>query len=172
MATWTVHAPGGDIADAARADALVYVPEKASWGALLVPFLWAPWHRLWWVFLGWLGVTLAIEAVDGFLSASLAAILSAAFMLWFALAATDLRRWSLERRGLRLVAVVEAKDAIEAEARFLAHVADPARPRFGDVVTPAPSRPEMPPVPATARPTTPDLPTVVGWVAPSRGDRP
>lgn len=172
MATFTVHAPAGEIADAARAGALVYVPEKGSWAALLVPFLWAPWHRLWWVFLGWLAVTLALEGVDRLVDPTLAAILSAAFMIWFALAAAALRRWSLEGRGYRLVGVVEASDAIEAECRFLGHVADPARPRFGEVVTPTRPRPEPAPVPASRRPTSPDLPPVVGWAVPTPGDRP
>lgn len=175
MTTFTVHAPAGEIVDAARAGALVYVPEKTSWVALLVPFLWAPWHRMGWVFLGWIAATLAIRAVAGFVDPTLAGILSLAFVIWFALAAADLRRWSLERRGFRLVGVVEARDPIEAEARFLSHLADPGRPRFGTVepsVAPM-AEPAPAPAPATAMRLRPsfDLPPVVGWAAPGSGDR-
>ena len=50
------------------------------------------------------------------------------FRSWFALAARDLQRWTLERRGWRLVCLVEATDAAEAEARFAEKLAarDPA----------------------------------------------
>ncbi len=169
MTTFTVHAPGNDLLAAARDDRLVFVPEKASFAAFLVPMLWAPWRRLWIVFLGWIVVTVAIEAIGVLVVASLAAILSFAFAVWFALAANDLRRWTLERRGHRLVAVVEAGDAEEAEARFLAGLADPARPRFGEVETPTAPPAAVPSVPARVAPSR-DLPPVVGW-APSTGVR-
>ncbi len=161
MTTFTVHAPTGDAEADARADRLVLLPEKASFAAFFVPFLWAPWKRLWWVFAGWIVATIAIEAVGGFVSASLAAIVSVGFAVWFALAANDLARWTLERRGARLVGIVEARDAEEALVRFVARLADPRRPRFGDVVEPAAA---AAPAPSTTRPImTPDLPAVVGW---------
>lgn len=170
MTTFTVHAPGGDAVAAARADRLSFVPEKTSWGALVVPALWAPWHRMWWVLAGWVIATVAIDLVEGFVDARLAVVLSFAFLVWFGLSGNDLRRWSLERKGHRLVAVVEARDAAEAEARFLVGLADPARPRFGEVVTPPPAAPETPsPAPATA--PSLDLPPVVGWAG-ATGVRP
>ena len=163
MTTWTVHAPPGDVAAAAAADGLVILPETMSWGALLVPFLWAPWHRAWLVFAGWLVVTVAIEATDTLGDGRLAAILSGAFVIWFALVANDLRRWTLERRGFRLVGLVEARDVIEAEARFLGRLADPHRPVFG-VVEPPPAPPRAAPHPTPAGSAPPrDLPPIVGF---------
>jgi len=170
MTTFTVHAPAGDAIAAARDDGLVFVPEKASVAAFLVPMLWAPWRRLWVVFAGWIVVTVAIELVAARLDPALGAVLSLAFAVWFALAANDLRRWTLERRGLRLVGLVEAHDVEEAEVRFLAGLLDPARPRFGEVEpSPAPQAAAHP-VPARPAPSR-DLPPVVGW-APSTGVRP
>ena len=170
MATFTVHAPSGDpVADAA-ADRLVFVPEKASFLAFLVPFLWAPFNGLWWVFLGWIVATIAVESVGAIVSAPLGSILSAALAVWVGLSANDLKRWTLERRGARLVGVVEARDEDEAIVRFVAGLADPRRPRFGEVVEPARPAPD---VPATGRPIpTPDLPTIVGWGSIERGQTP
>ena len=171
MTTFTVHAPDGDAVAAARADRLTFLPEKMSWGALLLPVLWAPWRRLWWALAGWIVVTVAIDLIGGHVDAGLAAVVSIGFMVWFALAGNDLRRWALERRGEILVGVVEARDAAEAEARFLAHLADPSRPRFGRVEpTPAPAAER--PAPATPRgaPSSPAHSPVVGWAVP--GDRP
>ena len=124
MATFTVHArvedlAGGDLSAAVAADRLKILPEGFSWGAALVPFLWAPWNRLWLVFLGWLAATVAIEVVDKFADPIVGGVLSAAFLIWFALSARDLQRWTLERKGWRLVGLVEARDPPEAEARFV-----------------------------------------------------
>lgn len=124
MATFTVHARAedlatGDLSAAVAADRLKILPEGFSWAAALVPFLWAPWNRLWLVFLGWLATTVAIEAVDKLMNPIAGGVLSAAFLIWFALSARDLQRWTLERKGWRLIGVVEARDLPEAEARFV-----------------------------------------------------
>ena len=166
MATWTVHAPEGDLGDAIAADRLVFAREGFSWWALAVPFVWAPAHRLWLVFLGWLAITVSIEAVDHFVDGTLALILSLAFVVWFAAAANDLRRWTLERRGWRLVGLANGADLDEAEARFFAKVAG-AKGRIA-VLPPAP-----PPAPRFDTPLTPprDLPPIVGFAG-VPGDRP
>lgn len=119
MATWTVHARDADLAAAVTGDRLKILREGFSWGALLVPFLWTLWNRLWLVFVGWLAITVAIQVIEMKVNASVGGALSIAFVIWFALAARDLQRWTLERRGWRLVAVVEARDVVEAEARFV-----------------------------------------------------
>ena len=85
MATWTVHAREDDLAAALVGDRLKVLREGFSWGALLVPFLWAPWNRLWLVFLGWLTATVAIQLVDWKVSEAAGGALSFAFLLWFAL---------------------------------------------------------------------------------------
>lgn len=147
MATWTIHAREDDLAEAVGGDRLKILPEGFSWSALFVPFLWALWNRLWLVFLGWLAVTVAIQAIDWKVSGAAGAILSLAFLIWFALAAHDLHRRTLERHGWRLVALVEAHDAAEAEARFVtklnaATASDAPRPAG---LAPLPPLPPLPP---------------------------
>lgn len=166
MATWTVHAPEGDLGDAIAADRLVFAREGFAWAALVIPFLWAPFHRLWLVFLGWLGVTVSIQAVDLLGDGTIGTILSIAFSLWFGFAANDLRRWTLERHGWRLVGLAHGADLDEAEARFFAKVA--GAKGVISVLPPAP-----PPAPRFDTPFTPprDLPPIVGFAG-VPGDRP
>jgi hypothetical protein len=166
MATWTVHAPEGDLGEAIAADRLVFTREGFAWVALFLPFLWAPFHRLWLVFLAWLGVSVGIEAIDLLVSDVAGTVLSAAFSLWFAATAFDLKRWTLERRGWRLVGLTNGSDLDEAEARFFAKVAGA---KGGIVVMPPPP----PPAPRFETPLTPprDLPPIVGFAG-VPGDRP
>jgi hypothetical protein len=151
MTTWTVHARDGDLAEAVVGDRLKILPERFSWGACLVPFAWAPWNRLWLVFLGWLAVTVVIQVVDVKVNGALGGVLSFAFLLWFALTAHDLHRWTLERRGWRLVALVEARDPTEAEARFVeklnasATASAPAPAPAPVGLAPLPPLPPLPP---------------------------
>ena len=56
---------GGD--RAARAERIVFVPDRFSWGAFLLAPLWMLWRRLWLVFVGYLVV---MAAVDGRAAAS------------------------------------------------------------------------------------------------------
>lgn len=154
MASWTVHAPTGDVATAVAADRLTILREGLSWSALVVPFLWAPWNRLWLVFVGWLAASGVIQAIDGFVSDSLGTLLSFAFLVWFGLAGNDLHRWTLERRGHRLVGLVQADDAIEAEARFVSRLAAAADIDKGAA--------EAPPTPIRAT-IARDLPPIVGF---------
>ena len=136
MTVFTVHAPGGDALAAARNDRLSFVPEKISWGALVVPILWAPRHRLWLVLTAWLAATVAIEIVALKVDARLGAILSLAFAVWFGLAGNDFRRWTLTRRGHGLVGVVEARDEDEAAARFLGRLAAKTNPGVASTSSP------------------------------------
>ncbi|MER2604490.1 MAG: DUF2628 domain-containing protein [Siculibacillus sp.] len=163
MATWTVHARDGDVERAVATDGLVLLREGWSWPAFLVPFVWAPWNRLWLVFLGWLAATVAIQGLDHWAGGSVGAIVSFAFMFWFALEANELRRWTLERRGFALVGLIEAGDAVEAEARFLTRWSDPARARFGVVgAAHVPHREPFVARTATSAAAT-DLPPIVGF---------
>jgi hypothetical protein len=143
MTAFTVHAPGGDALAAARADRLIFVPDKIAWGAALVPWFWAPRHRLWLVFVAWIAVTIAVELLALRLDPGLGIVLTVAVATWFGLAGNDLRRWSLERRGHTLVGLVEGRSEDEAATRFLIRLADRTPPRsdppapFGETPSPA-----------------------------------
>lgn len=160
MAIFTVHAPEGGLDEAISADRLVYVREGFSWGALLVPFLWAPWNGLWMVFSGWLAVSVVLQGVEWF-DPTVGAVVSVVFALWFAAVARDLQRWSLERRGHRLVGVVEARGREDAATRLIAAVL--ARP---ETLASAPLGLATV-LPAARTPRQP--PPIIGFAAPIRG---
>lgn len=166
MATWTVHAPEGDLGAAIAADRLAFVREGFVWWALFMPFAWALVNRLWLVFVGWLGVTVSIQAVDVFVDGAIGAALSIGFTLWFPFVAADLKRWTLERRGWRLVGLTSGSGLDEAEARYFTKLA-------GSSVPISVLPPEPPPAPRFDTPLTPprDLPPIVGFAG-VPGDRP
>lgn len=157
MAIFTVHAPPGDLAEALGDDRVVLVREGFSWAAFLVPFLWAPMKRLWWVLLGWIAATVVFELVDAFVDPTLAGVTSVVFALWFAASARDFERWTLTRRGLVTVGVIEATDRDAAFDRLTL-----------DVLA---GRPIVRPAVPEILPATVDGPPIVGFTAPFR-DRP
>lgn len=116
MQIYTVHLKRSDpCAD------FVLVKEGFSWPGFLLSALWALWHRLWFAAL--------LLAATGLLVNLLSSVLAlepfgrAALSLGFAAAvgfvANDLRRWTLERRGFTVEAVVCGQSIEEAERRFL-----------------------------------------------------
>lgn len=135
MKVFTVHEPPSAGDGAGRFDRLAFVKEGFCWPALVFPFVWTLWHRLWWVLLGWLAVAVATTLLAELLPATDMAVgvFSVMFTLWFALEANGLRRWSLERKGWRMVGVAAGRDLAEAEQSYFRRMASPS-PR------PAPAR--------------------------------
>lgn len=147
MAIYTVHLPPGGLPPEAAADRIRFVKDGASLWALLFPLPWLIVKGLWAVLLGWLLAAAALNALSfaGFETAG--GVLAVAFALWFALEARDLERWTLDRRGWRLAAVVEGADLDAAERRFFTdwlerggadaspQVPPPAAPRTGSPPT-------------------------------------
>jgi hypothetical protein len=121
MKSYTVHRKRRTIGQPnAEADATVFVREGFSWPALLVPLLWAVYHRLWLVLLGYVVVAVGgnvLIAAAGFPS-EVNFVASAAIQVLFAAEACDLRRWTLARRGFEVAALIVAKNEIEAESRY------------------------------------------------------
>ena len=118
MKTYTVHhrsgTPAGILADP---DGAVFIKEGMSWPALVVPFFWALWNRLWivaalifaaglglWALAPWLG-----------LPGGVAFVISGLLNLLIALEGGELRRWTLERNGFVLTGLVSAPSEFEAE---------------------------------------------------------
>lgn len=165
MATWTVHAPEGDLGQAIATDRLVFSREGFAWGALWLPFVWAPLNRLWLVLAGWLAATVAIEVFGLLVGDAAGAVLAVGFALWFAASANDFKRWTLERRGFRLLGLTSGSNLDEAELRFFAKLAGTSV----DVLPPTAPSPRF----AFAAPLTPprDLPPIVGFAG-VPGDRP
>ena len=97
--------------------ALDLVKEGMCWPAFFFSFLWAAWHRLWWVALALLAAVVAAFAILAAAGATgiLCGLALAAFIGG---AANDWRGRALERRGRKLVAVVAGRNAEDAARRF------------------------------------------------------
>jgi hypothetical protein len=133
MRVWTVHAPpeaapqavlDEAAARAHRARAPVLLREAFSWTAFLFGALWFLWHRMWLVLLIYLAIAVLIGAL---LPEGVAPYAVFALQLLVGFQARDLRRWTLERRGWRLAAIIAARDEDAAWARLLAECPDLAR---------------------------------------------
>ncbi|NBN65645.1 DUF2628 domain-containing protein [Pannonibacter tanglangensis] len=117
------------------ADRVVFVRDGFSAPAFVLSGLWMLWNRLWLPFLGYLVLTLGLELGTLALGTSVPGVAAFCASLLIGLEAGTLRRWQLERRGYRFVAVVEAGSLPEAEIRYFLGSQAP-RP-----VSPRPSAP-------------------------------
>lgn len=117
MKTFTVHLRRGGL-DPDRDIAVI--KEGLCWPALAVSVVWAVWHRLWLVALGFLAAEVGLSAVLGWLGADhkTELALSLGLAVVIGLVANDLRRWTLERHGFVERDVVAASDVDAAERRF------------------------------------------------------
>jgi len=127
MTSYVVMAPpefetlAGDPAATGR---LQFVPDSFSPLAFLFSIPWLLIHRMWLVLLGYLAASLVIEGLAFGLGGAAAAIAGFAIAVLFGFEAQNLRCWSLQRKGWRLLAVSEGANREEAEYRFFAKRTD------------------------------------------------
>ena len=148
MKVFTVHEPPEGRAN--RFEAITLVKEGFCWPALFIPAIWMIWHRMWWVLLGWLVIGVGLAAIgEVFKETSfVVGILSFAFSIWVALEANELRRWSLARKGWRLLGIAAGRDREEAEQSFFRrHLTPLATGTAGQQGVPNPASARMPVVP-------------------------
>ncbi|MHA1164058.1 MAG: DUF2628 domain-containing protein [Alphaproteobacteria bacterium] len=141
MVTYTVHEredEAGDISK--RAEKIVFVKEGFAWVALLIPFLWLLYHRMWLVLAGYISLMAAIQIGFAALDPGEAVAGWAALIVnsAFALLANDLRRWTLGLRGYHLAGPVSGRDLEECEERFFIDWLAEQGGREDDTSTPAP----------------------------------
>lgn len=116
MTVYSIH-----VRDTGLNPDLALVKDGFSWPAAIFGFFWALVLGAWDVAL----VLLALQIVAGLALPTLigdAAALSVAQLgvsVLIGLIANELRRWSLERRGMHEEAIVTAHDKEEAERRYL-----------------------------------------------------
>ncbi len=155
MTIYTVLAPPMR-AGAARPDPddFVFVKEGVCWPALFVPILWLIWHRLWLVLVGYLAVSFALVSVAETLAQPVGAIMLILFGFLVGLEASNLRRWTLERRGYHFLGVAEGELLSDAEYRFFAGRAAsrPSNNAYGsaDTIGSGATKPRRP-IPADGR---------------------
>lgn len=99
-----------------------------SWGACLIPLIWALYRRLWWIALGllvlWIaqGLLLAELRIDS-TGMTIISVAEAVILGWFG---GELRRWEMGRKGFRLVDLVTARRFDDAEVLAVSRLADAA----------------------------------------------
>jgi hypothetical protein len=108
---------------------IVLVLEGFCWSAFLLSVLWTLWHRMWWVALGLVSVSLIF---NGIIYVLVMETLAAYFLgigtaVLYGLLANDLRRWSLARVGFKESGVALGDNEDTALARFLDNAPDIAK---------------------------------------------
>uniref|UniRef100_UPI003BACE96B DUF2628 domain-containing protein n=1 Tax=Stappia sp. TaxID=1870903 RepID=UPI003BACE96B len=126
MAIFMVLVPPGKTHTALRERDLersVFIKDGFSFPAFFLSIPWLLWQRLWLVLGVFLVATIALELGARYSNGPGVGIVSLLVTFLFALEANGLRRWTLERRGWRFVAVVEAQGRADAEWRFFTGLA-------------------------------------------------
>lgn len=116
MSVYTVH-----VRDIGLKPTLALVKDGFSWPAAIFGFVWALVVGAWEVALILLALQIVISALLPFLILDIGAqsVVHLGVTVVVGLVANELRRWSLERRGLHEDCVVTAHDKEEAERRYL-----------------------------------------------------
>lgn len=131
MKTYTVHHRSGDAASIfARPEQVVFVPEAFCWIALFIPLIWLLFRRMWVIAAIFFAVLTIISAIGISLDLSpwVMVLLSVAMNLFIALEGNELRRWSLARRGLKMIDIIAGRSRDECELEFFRRLgADEAR---------------------------------------------
>lgn len=121
MTTYTVLSPPAKAGPAGPdPDGLVFVKEGFCWPAFYMTVPWLLWRRMWLALIGYLIAIFAIISLVAWLDGPLVWLINILFGLLIALEANNLRRWTLERRGYRLIGIASGANVSEAEFRFFA----------------------------------------------------
>ncbi len=129
MALYSVYLPRAwDGTRASLVDQARLVPDGFSFWGFLFPLLWLLWNRVWLAFLLVLALDLAL-AIAGSRWGIAPGLVGLAGFVLMGLVGFEGRIWlgrALERRGYRLIEVVQAADTDAALHHILAHWADAA----------------------------------------------
>ena len=103
-----------------RVDGMRFVREGFAWLALFFPIIWMIVHRMWLVLVVFIALIGLLTAGVGWLDLDPAVaswgVIGLSFA--FALQASDLRRWTLERRGFEVIGAVSGRNREDCERRF------------------------------------------------------
>jgi Protein of unknown function (DUF2628) len=139
MSTFTVHAPPLRNAESADPERFVFVRDGFYFWAFLLAPLWLFLHRLWLALAGYVALYMLIGVISYFAGVPHAAgyVISLLIGLLVGFEAATLWRWTLARRGWKLLGFATGDDVESAEQRFYSAWA--AR------------KPEAPPAPPPAK---------------------
>jgi hypothetical protein len=144
MSLYTVHLPEQAGSAEAGLMRVVLVKDGFHWLALVFPFLWLLFHRIWWGLLGYVAAVILLALVGQALGVPQGAVAALELLIGLALAvfAHDLQSWQLQRRGYEATDVVTGRDREEAERRYYDRQLSGAAAR-----TASPNSPGRPPAP-------------------------
>jgi hypothetical protein len=103
---------------ASEAERMVFVKDGFSLAALLVPFLWLLWNRMWLPLLAYIAYLIGLSLVELQFGQVVSTIIAAGCGILLALEANNLRRWSLGAKGWRIVGEAIGRNRDEAEFLF------------------------------------------------------
>lgn len=122
MAVYEVYIPPADRSDGEPALNARYVADRASVLALIFPFVWLLWHRLWFWLAAYMLVAFFLSALGATSMAVLAATLTFLPGLYIYLEGPNMIAGKLELQGWRLGGLVEAANEDAAATRWLERV--------------------------------------------------
>lgn len=137
MTIYTVLAPPAAGSAGPDTDRFVFIKEGFCWPAFFITSIWLLAQRMWLVFVLYVVASAAILM----LAAEVAPVAWLVVMLFgfiVGLEANNLRRWTLERRGYRLLGVADGGRRDEAEFRFFSTWPGIAEPVSVETSKPAP----------------------------------
>jgi hypothetical protein len=121
MSTYLVMSPPGMTDPAASMDGaerILFIPDRFSWLAFGLSPFYLLWNRMWLPFVAYLALTTSLEVAALQLNAAAPTVAAFTVSLLLGFEAGSLRRWSLERKGWRMVGLACGTDREEAELRF------------------------------------------------------
>lgn len=121
VVAYTVHEPPEPPADPERhAESLRFVKDGFNWLAFLLTPVWMLSNRLWLALVAYLAAAFVMGAIIGLTGAGpiWSVLASLALSLIVALEADGIMRWSLARKGWRMIGAVEGASTRECERRF------------------------------------------------------
>ncbi len=119
MTLYTVHIPPYAVGqERDHHEDTVFIPDASSLMALVFPFLWLIWYRLWWASLFYALLTIALSILMLGELGLLAAAMTIFPGLFLFLEGQELRRKKLTRHGWKMVDTVEDQDLASAEYRY------------------------------------------------------
>ena len=99
------------------------IEDRFSWGAVLLPPVWALMHGLWLEMFGWTVGVVLIVVLGLFVGGAASVWLYVLLALWYGFAASDLRIAALKRTGYIASGTRIAEDEFLAERDFIAEKA-------------------------------------------------
>lgn len=114
---YTVHLKPHDPAPHETAE---FIKEGFSLWAFLFTWMWALYHRMWWIAVGFVAIegAIGLAIYEGLLGENRAGVLRLGVQVLIGMLGNDMRRWQLKKRGFITADIVSGDSDLVAEQRF------------------------------------------------------